>query len=145
MAQRALFDKNTLNNLRKYPLYSQDGKGDDAIVSAKIFNPYGGQKFFITEWDGNDTFYGYSSQTGRHDDPSNEYGYFSKKDLENIRVNVYGVKLPLERDISYSTPKRMGEVMENELGRPKQSTKVQSAFGSSSNTNKPTPQGYVAG
>ncbi len=129
MAQRTLFDKATLNRLKKYPLYSQDGKGDDAVVSAKIFNPYGGHKIFITEYDGDDTMYGFASMSGRYDDPNNEYGYFSKKELENTRVRVGGVSLPLERDISYRKPKTMGEVMERELHRPKAS-RVSSNFNS---------------
>ena len=28
--------------LKSFPFYSQDGKGDDAIVVMKFFNPYGG-------------------------------------------------------------------------------------------------------
>ncbi len=141
MAQRTLFDKKTLNNLRKYPLYSQDGKGDSAVVSAKIFNPYGRGTWYITEWDGNDTMYGYVSMSGRHDDPDNEYGYVSKRELENLRVNVYGTRLPLERDISYSKPKTMGEVMESELGRPKASAQPRTTSANASVTAK----GYVAG
>ena len=27
--------------LKSFPFYSQDGKGDDAIVVMKFFNPYG--------------------------------------------------------------------------------------------------------
>lgn len=128
MAQRKLFDNATLKRLKKYPLYSQDGKGDKTVVSAKIFNPYGRGTFYITEWDGDDTMYGYSTMSGRHDDPNNEYGYFSKRELENTRVNVMGVRLPLERDISYSTPKTLGEVKDQELGRPKEQASVKSNF-----------------
>lgn len=148
MAQRKLFDNATLKRLKKYPIYSQDGKGDKVVVSAKIFNPYGGGKFFITEYDGDDLMYGYSSMSGRHDDPNNEWGYFSKKELENTRVNVLGMRMPLERDISYSTPKTMGEVMESELGRPKAGqSRVSSNFGGgASGTNTASSaKGNVAG
>ena len=145
MAQRALFDKATLNRLRKYPLYSQDGKGDSAVVSAKIFNPYGGQAYYITEWDGDDTMYGYAANSRNHDDPNNEYGYFSKRQLENARVRIGGVSLPLERDTSYSKPKTLGEVMERELHRPKADARVSSNFGVSNTTATNTAKGNVAG
>ena len=48
MPQRKLFDKKTLNELKKHPLYSQDGKGNKAVAYAKIFNPYGGQTWYLT-------------------------------------------------------------------------------------------------
>lgn len=117
MPQHKLFDKRTLGELKKHPLYSQDGKGDDAIVSARIFNPYGAGYWNITEWDGDDTMYGYYQRNGHSSNPDedesygdNEYGYFSKKELENTRVRVGGVQLPLERDSSFK-PKRLGDVI----------------------------------
>jgi hypothetical protein len=39
-----------------------------------------------------------------------------------------GVRLPLERDTSYSTPKTLGEVKDQELGRPKAQASVKSNF-----------------
>lgn len=33
MAQRTLFDKKSLNELKKHPLYSQDGKGGDTYFT----------------------------------------------------------------------------------------------------------------
>lgn len=96
MPQRKLFDQKTLNELKKHPLYSQDGKGNKAVAYAKIFNPYGGQTWYITEWDGDDTFFGYVDNG-----QDSELGYMSKKELENARVNVYGTRLPLERDAYY--------------------------------------------
>ena len=33
----------------KYPLYSQDGKGENAEVVMKIFNPFGAGTWLITE------------------------------------------------------------------------------------------------
>ncbi len=104
MAQRKLFDNATLKRLRAHPLYSQDGKGNDAVVSAKIFNPYGGGTIYLTEYDGKDTMYGIFERGGEK-----EYGYFSKSELENTRVNVYGARLPLERD-AYFKPTTVGKI-----------------------------------
>lgn len=33
----------------KYPLYSQDGKGNDAVVIAKFFLPGSGFTWYVTE------------------------------------------------------------------------------------------------
>ena len=104
MPQRKLFDQKTLNELKKHPLYSQDGKGNKAVAYAKIFNPYGGQTWYITEWDGDDTFFGYVDNG-----QDSELGYMSKKELENARVNVYGTRLPLERD-AYYKPTSLGDI-----------------------------------
>lgn len=110
MSQRKLFDKKTLDELRKHPLYSQDGKGNKAVAYAKIFNPYGRQTWYITEWDGDDTFFGYTD-----DGLDGELSYMSKKELENARVNVYGTRLPLERD-AYYKPTNLGAI-KNEIAK----------------------------
>ena len=55
---------------------SQDGKGHDAMVIAKFFNPYGRgpwDTLYITEFDGEDTLFGYCiSNVG---DAFDEWGY----------------------------------------------------------------------
>lgn len=40
------------------PLYSQDGKGRDAIAQVKLFDPCGSWRWFISEWDGTDEAFG---------------------------------------------------------------------------------------
>ena len=85
-----LFTKAFENRLKKYPLYSQDGKGMNAIVVERFFG--GNLTIYILE--GNketgelyglaDLGYGF------------EYGYFTIEQLESIRVPPF--KLPLERD-----------------------------------------------
>ena len=42
------------------PLYSQDEKGDEAIVYAHYFNPYGIGEWWILEWDGKEEMFGYA-------------------------------------------------------------------------------------
>lgn len=89
------------NLMNKYPLYSQDGKGDAAKVLFKVFNPYGGMNWYILEAgpvvDGDRELFclttnGYGER---------EYGYVMLNDLLNARVNVFGYKLPLERDMYF--------------------------------------------
>lgn len=87
--------------LKKVPaLYSQDGKGEEAIAYAKFFNPTGAGTWYMTE---------YNPETGEafgkvvlHD---TELGYFSVPELQTIKV---GFGLGIERDISFKPkPLRM--------------------------------------
>ena len=86
------------------PLYSQDGKGMDAIAHVKFF---GGSRFtyYVTEFDGKDTFFGYLlSPLGADCD---ELCYFSLTELSKLRFPPFG--LPIERDYHF-TPGPLGEV-----------------------------------
>lgn len=75
------------------PLYSQDGKGFDATVHVKFFG--GGRwTWYVTEYDGDDTFFGYVvSGLGPDCD---EFGYFSRSELEALKFPPFG--LLIERD-----------------------------------------------
>ena len=44
-----LWSKQLEAKARKYPLYSQDGKGMNAKILVKYFNPYGAGTWLITE------------------------------------------------------------------------------------------------
>lgn len=44
-----LMTKELEDKFAKYPLYSQEGKGFDAEVVVKYFNPYGRGTWLITE------------------------------------------------------------------------------------------------
>ncbi len=83
----------------KYPLYSQEGKGGDAKVLCKIFNPYGRGSWYITEVkkqaDGDYLCFGLTSLF------ETELGYFMLSELLNTRVNVFGCRLPFERDFGF--------------------------------------------
>ena len=83
------------------PLYSQDGKGDEAIVYAHYFNPYGIGEWWILEWDGKDEMFGYA------DLGFPELGYISLSELENVSIG--GMELPIERDLHWQE-KTLGEV-----------------------------------
>jgi hypothetical protein len=74
-------------------LYSQESKGMDAIIHVKFFG--GGRwTWYATEFDGEDTFFGYTvSGLGSDCD---ELGYFSLSELMTLRFPPFG--LPIERD-----------------------------------------------
>lgn len=80
----------------KYPLYSQDGKGEESTVVLKVFNPYGVGTWLITEGEkqenGEWLFFGYIHIT------SWEWGYCTLSQLENAGVSFYGYRMPLERE-----------------------------------------------
>lgn len=89
---------------RKYPFYSQDGKGGDSRIVAKFF---GGSAatWLITEGEkqpnGDWLLYGYVT-LGLIDefDPDNllwEWGYVFLSELKDLRFPPFG--LPVERDL----------------------------------------------
>ena len=86
-------------------LYAQDDKGENAIVHAHYFNPYGRGDWWVLEYDGNDTFFGYV------DLGYPELGYFTLSELENARINFMGMDMPLERDCHFDEI-TLGEVKE---------------------------------
>ena len=86
----------------KYPLYSQDGKGDEAKVLFKVFNPYGSGSWYVLEAGEKDESGDRElfAWTILHGEP--EYGYLMLSDLTETRVNFCGCRLPLERDRWFS-------------------------------------------
>ncbi|MFA5156806.1 MAG: DUF2958 domain-containing protein [Candidatus Omnitrophota bacterium] len=83
-------------------LYSQEYKGEEALVYIKLFDPCSNWAWFATEFDGEDTFFGLV--IGHF----TELGYFSLKELESFR-NRLG--LGIERDLHF-TPMTLKEVRE---------------------------------
>lgn len=73
-------------------LYEQDGKGNDAIVYVKFFDPCSQWTWYVTEFDGTDIFFGLVLG---HEI---EWGYFSLKELSECR-NSLG--LGIERDLHF--------------------------------------------
>jgi hypothetical protein len=85
-------------------LGGQDGKGIDAIVYVKWFNPAGPQTWWITEYDPNEEIaFGYVQ--GMYEE---EWGTFSLHEIQNVRVPILG--LGIERDL-YFTPKPLRECL----------------------------------
>ena len=86
----------------KYPLYSQDDKGDEAKVLVKFFNPYGSATWYVLEAsepdeDGDRELFVLATLFG----DELEYGYMMLSDILNTRVNVFGHSMPLERDMYF--------------------------------------------
>jgi hypothetical protein len=81
------------------PLYSQENV-KDPIVYAKYFMPDSHWTWYVLEFDGKDTFFGYV------DGDYQELGYFSLTELESIRGPL---GLEVERDL-YWKPKPLSEV-----------------------------------
>jgi len=93
----------TKENLKALPpLYSQEDAGENAIAHVKFFVPWGNWTWYATEFDGEDTFFGYV--VGQY----SELGYFSLKELKSIKHKTMG--LGIERDL-YFTPKTLKEIM----------------------------------
>lgn len=92
-----LWTKEIEQKAKKHQLYSQDGKGENAEVLVKYFNPYGSWTALITEAeqqeDGDWLLFGYMFIYEW------EWGYIMLSEIENTKVNVFGCQLPLERDL----------------------------------------------
>lgn len=90
-----LITKQIEKKFEKYPIYSQDGKGLEAEVVVKFFNPCGVGTWLITEgnklMDDDYELYGYC-EVGHEW----EWGYVLLSELKRIRL-PYGLKI--ERDL----------------------------------------------
>ena len=97
-----LFTKEIEKMMNCYPLHSQDGKGKEAKVICKFFNPYGSQRWYVLEAgdpleDGDRILYVLTTTPDEM-----EYGYIMQSDITETKVNVFGYLLPLERDRYFS-------------------------------------------
>lgn len=91
--------------LAKFPLYSQESKGYEAVAICKFFQPNSSYTWYVTEGekqeDGDWCFFGLVEN-----DYGKEFGYFTLKELESIRL-PFG--LTIERDI-YFEPTKLNEL-----------------------------------
>ena len=83
------------------PLYSQDKLGGKALAYVKLFTPDSNWTFYITEFNGKDTFFGLV------DGFCKELGYFNLSELQKARGPL---GLPVERDLHWR-PKRLDEIV----------------------------------
>ena len=81
-------------------LYSQDGKGEEAVAVVKFFS-LTGWRWYAIEFDGVDTFFGLVEGF------ETELGYFSLQELES--VTVFGGLPAVERDLHW-IPRTLGEL-----------------------------------
>ena len=93
-----LITKEIEKKIEKYPLYSQDGKGDDAVVIVKFF---GGScwSWYATEANklpnGDIEFFGLV--VGAY---GAEFGYFTLSELTSVKFPPFG--LGIERDMYFN-------------------------------------------
>ena len=77
-----LMTKEVEKKFEQYPLGSQDGKGEDAEIIVKFFNPFGAGTWLITEGekqeDGNWLLFGYCHIF------EGEWGYVALNELQDI-------------------------------------------------------------
>ena len=113
-----LLTKELEKKFEKYPLYSQDGKGLDAEVIAKFYNPYGHGTWLITEGDkqedGDYLMFGYVQLSNPHDA---KFGYVTLKQLESIEIKAKLNGIPftigsIERDIHLPEHCNLKQAME---------------------------------
>lgn len=115
-----LFTKEVQKLAKKYPLYSQEKKGDEAIVWVKFFFPASRYTLYVTEMEleilsesGNKQIvegssFGYVlSPLGEHCD---ELGY---ADMQELNELVGPLGLRIERDMHF-TPCTLGEIKRGE-------------------------------
>ena len=104
----------TKNQLSKIPkLYSQDDKGGDIKIYMHFF--LAGCDWFISEYDGDDIFFGFAILN--RDYHNAEWGYISFQELKDLKVNQpitdgeQRLLIPLEvdRDISWE-PKKVKDI-----------------------------------
>ena len=89
-----LLTEEIIERFKKYPLYSQDGKGKNSLVLVKYFNPVGDGKWLITEAEktesGDWLLFGYCHIN------CFEWGYILLSELQNLKL-PFG--LTIERDL----------------------------------------------
>lgn len=92
-----LITKQLEKELAKYPLYSQDGKGEDAVVVCKFFLQ--GYTWYVLEAEKVDDDYEfYGIIAGQY----TEYGYFTLSQLESV-TGQWGMRV--ERDRGFNPTK----------------------------------------
>lgn len=85
-------------------LYSTENQGDDAIAIVKFFSPFNGWEWYVTEFDGDNMFFGLVKGF------ETELGYFTLEELESIGLWYGKTFVPaVERD-RYFQPTRLGDV-----------------------------------
>ena len=83
-------------------LHTSSGERHD-LVPIKFFDPTGSWTWYVIEFDGEDTFFGYV------DGNYPEFGYFSLKELSEVE-GMLGIGI--ERDINWQ-PKTIGEIVDS--------------------------------
>ena len=100
--------------LAKIPkLGVQDGKGKDIMIHMHFF--MGNSDWYVAEFDGKDTFFGFVCLNGWKD--LAEWGYFSFKELKELKAKttikfdgeLVSVPMEVDRNMHW-TPKKVTEI-----------------------------------
>ena len=93
--------------LEKFPLNSQEGKGEDAEIVCKFFSPIGAWTWYVLEANKRDDgdFDMFGIVVNGHGEK--EYGYFTLGELKSVKL-PFG--LGIERDL-YFTPSKVKDVI----------------------------------
>lgn len=98
-----LMTKEVEKKFEQYPLGSQDGKGEDAEIIVKFFNPFGAGTWLITEGekqeDGNWLLFGYCHIFEW------EWGYVALNELQELGI--------IERDLYLDESTTVAEYLQN--------------------------------
>lgn len=79
----------------KYPLYSQEDKGEEALVLCKYFSPIGAYTWYVLEAEKRENDYMFFGIViNNHFE--REYGYFTLSQLSEIEL-PYGLKIERDR------------------------------------------------
>lgn len=89
---------------KKLPaLYATDNQGWEAIAQVKFFSIVSEYRWYATEFDGEDTFFGLVAGF------NTELGYFSLSELLSVHEKL-GIPFPvIERDLSF-TPRSLKDI-----------------------------------
>lgn len=97
-----LIDQEVANKIPT--IYSQE-HNKDPMVYAKFFTPWSDWTWYVTEFDGDDLFFGFVQGFDQ------EFGYFSLSEMESVR-GPGGLKI--ERDL-YFKPKPLSQFLGRDL------------------------------
>lgn len=91
------------------PIYANEGKSlEETKVIVKFFYPVGGATWYATEFDPEQgLFFGF---VNLGDDEMAEMGYFSLKELENLRMGGF-LSLKIERDKCWNSSTSLSDVI----------------------------------
>lgn len=99
---------------KKYPLCSQENKGKNSTIIVKYYNPYGNGTWLITEAEklknGDWLLFGYFYLYEW------EWNYITLSEIKNIKINVFGKKLHLQRDNSILENITIRELLRGKYG-----------------------------
>jgi len=90
------------NIARRIPKMRGQEDVDDPIVYLKLFSPYSGARWLITEFDGRDEMFGWAELHPG----GGELGYMSLRELEGL--NRRGLPL-VERDMYWGNPRPLSK------------------------------------